>query len=295
MPVIWPGFAWSNMNLGTRPNSMARSAGQFMWTQASLLYENGVENMYVAMFDEYDESTAIMKAATDSTMLPTGEQYFLSLAADGYWLSSDFYLRLTGGVGKLLRGEINPGGEPPLAHSNGPVYWRNGFERRYASGGELMDIDVGILNPDTNNRNTPKVTDALRVAEASLSNVADGNAHSGAYAALVTGKAAGEGALYRALIAPARITVAEGTRLSFFRKPENNAGRRVFIDLAFADGTVLSGLTGIERGVVGEWTEVVYDLRACVGKEITGVYAVYAGGAGDFTAYVDDICIFTQG
>ena len=56
--------------------------------------------IYVAMFDEIDEGTAIFKCTND---VPVGaESKFLTY--DG--LPSDFYLRLTGNGAKLLRGEI---------------------------------------------------------------------------------------------------------------------------------------------------------------------------------------------
>ena len=60
----------------------------------------GCEMLYVAMFDEVDEGTAIFKCS-DSP--PAGEgARFLSMEG----LPSDFYLRLTGAGGRLLRGEI---------------------------------------------------------------------------------------------------------------------------------------------------------------------------------------------
>ena len=60
--------------------------------------------MYIAMFDEYDEGTAIAKAAEDSSMIPTN-QYFLTLDADGVHLSSDFYLRLAGAANNMIKGQ----------------------------------------------------------------------------------------------------------------------------------------------------------------------------------------------
>jgi len=61
---------------------------------------------YVAMFDEVDEATAIFKCAGD---VPTIDGGFVSYEG----LPADFYLKLTGSGGKLLRGEIPPTDEPP--------------------------------------------------------------------------------------------------------------------------------------------------------------------------------------
>ncbi|WP_084187204.1 carbohydrate-binding protein [Andreprevotia chitinilytica] len=104
-PVIWPGFAWSNMKSGSPRNQIPRLHGDFMWRQAWDMKRIGVNTGYIAMFDEYDEGTAIAKAAENSSMVPT-DQYFLTLDADGVAVSSDFYLRLTGDINRLFQGQI---------------------------------------------------------------------------------------------------------------------------------------------------------------------------------------------
>ena len=101
--VIFPGHAWSNWNGGAR-NLIPRRGGDFLWRQAYLAKEAGV-GVFIAMFDEYDEATAIAKAAESSLQIPQS-QYFLTLDADGVGLSSDHYLWLAGEIGRLMRGEI---------------------------------------------------------------------------------------------------------------------------------------------------------------------------------------------
>ena len=56
--------------------------------------------IYVAMFDEIDEGTAIFKCATE---VPAGESYFLPLDNES---GSDYYLKLTGTASKMLKKEI---------------------------------------------------------------------------------------------------------------------------------------------------------------------------------------------
>jgi hypothetical protein len=104
-PVMWPGFSWANMNPGSPRNQIPRQHGDFMWRQAYDMKSLGISTGYVAMFDEYDEGTAIAKAAENSSMAPTN-QYFLTLDADGVAVSADFYLRLTGDINRLFHGEI---------------------------------------------------------------------------------------------------------------------------------------------------------------------------------------------
>ncbi len=99
MPVVFPGFSWHNLT-GKKLASIPRLDGQFMWSQVLAIKKAGCDMLYIAMFDEVDEATAIFKCSNNP---PTsGGSKFLTL--DG--LQSDFYLRLAGGAGKLLRDEI---------------------------------------------------------------------------------------------------------------------------------------------------------------------------------------------
>lgn len=76
-PVLWPGFAWSNWHPqpGNPPNAYPRLHGDFMWQQFVNLRQLAIKNAYVAMFDEFNEATAIAKAAETTANIPTN-QYF---------------------------------------------------------------------------------------------------------------------------------------------------------------------------------------------------------------------------
>lgn len=106
-PVLSPGFSWSNKNTGSylpQRNAIPRLHGDYMWQQFVNLRQLGIKNAYVAMFDEFDEGTAIAKAAEDKSMIPNN-QFFLTLDADGVHLSSDFYLRLVDAGTRMMKGE----------------------------------------------------------------------------------------------------------------------------------------------------------------------------------------------
>jgi hypothetical protein len=113
-PVVWPGFAWSNWNGGTR-NQIPRRQGNLFWRQVYNLKSSNISTAYIAMFDEYDEGTAIAKAAEDASMTPTN-QYFLTLDADGAHISADFYLRLAGAANQMLKGQIPLSLTIPIPH-----------------------------------------------------------------------------------------------------------------------------------------------------------------------------------
>lgn len=127
-PVIWPGFAWSNWN-GGPTNQIPRLHGDFMWRQFYNVRSKGITNMYVAMFDEYDEGTAIAKAAENKSMKPTN-QYFLTLDADGVECSSDFYLKLTGDGARMVKGQIGLTTNHPTLHT---IVTNRSFEVNTAS------------------------------------------------------------------------------------------------------------------------------------------------------------------
>ncbi len=105
MPVIWPGFSWWNLQNGTSPlNKIPRNGGRFFWRQAYNAQAAGATMIYVAMFDEVDEGTAMFKIAENASQLPTTGK-FLTLNADGENLPSDWYLRLMGEASRMLKGQ----------------------------------------------------------------------------------------------------------------------------------------------------------------------------------------------
>jgi hypothetical protein len=98
-PVVFPGFSWNHMHGGPL-DQIPRRKGEFLWSQFAGLKKVGATMAYVAMFDEVDEATAIFKCTSDA---PTGDgARFVTYEG----LPGDFYLKLTGSGGRLLRGEI---------------------------------------------------------------------------------------------------------------------------------------------------------------------------------------------
>ena len=98
LPVVFPGFSWFNM-FGQQFDLMPRMKGEFLWSQFVAAKRAGATMIYVAMFDEVDEGTAIFKCTNDAPVSEPSK--FLTYEG----LPSDFYLRLTGAGGRMLRGE----------------------------------------------------------------------------------------------------------------------------------------------------------------------------------------------
>lgn len=106
--TVFPGFSWSNLNPTSPFNQIPRNRGQFYWKQLSTAIQNGAEMIYVAMFDEVDEGTAIMKVSQNP---PVGPSRFVTFEEG---IPSDYYLYLTGFAGKMLRKQVPFQATPPL-------------------------------------------------------------------------------------------------------------------------------------------------------------------------------------
>lgn len=101
MPVVYPGFSWYNKMhehiKGTKFNHTPRAKGRFFWNVASGAAEAGAETLYIAMFDEVDEATAIFKLEPN----PPRADGVPMLDTEG--LPPDHYLFLAGNFKKLLK------------------------------------------------------------------------------------------------------------------------------------------------------------------------------------------------
>ena len=108
LPVIFPGFSWSNLSSlrgkAAKLDQIPRLGGRFLWSQAVAARAAGAKTLYVAMFDEIDEGTAIMKCGGPR---PVGN--FVDLSD----VPTDHYLWLSGQAGRMLRGEIPAGSDLP--------------------------------------------------------------------------------------------------------------------------------------------------------------------------------------
>ena len=105
-PCVFPGFSWHNLkNGGAQFDAIPRLKGGFYWGLISQAAEARAKMLYVAMFDEMDEGTAIFKCTNKP---PTNAAPAKFLTYEG--LPSDHYLWLTGQAGRLLRQEtrLNP-------------------------------------------------------------------------------------------------------------------------------------------------------------------------------------------
>jgi hypothetical protein len=82
-----------------------RRHGDFMWRQFYNMVRVGAQGIYISMYDEYNEGNQIAKTAENGGWVPSGSGLW-ALDEDGTPCSSDYYLRLTGDGGRMLKREI---------------------------------------------------------------------------------------------------------------------------------------------------------------------------------------------
>ncbi|MBS1707140.1 MAG: xylosidase/arabinosidase [Armatimonadetes bacterium] len=112
MPVVFPGFSWHNLKPDFRLNQIPRQGGRFLWRQAVAAQKAGVRMLKIAMFDEVNESTAMLPAASTRKQAPD-QGVWLTLDADGTSLPSDWYLRLAGQITRAFHSRLPLPAEPP--------------------------------------------------------------------------------------------------------------------------------------------------------------------------------------
>lgn len=143
-PLVFPGF--SDRNINPMHSVYERYSGDFYWQQIYTFINKGAKMLYVAMFDEIDEGTAIYKclrkdevpsneAATEFYIVSqngkltrsdvpvevSGSDWCrkaseLNITFNGIEndLESDYYLKLTGHAGKILKKEAGLTAEKPF-------------------------------------------------------------------------------------------------------------------------------------------------------------------------------------
>lgn len=296
-PVVFSGFSWALWQ-GGKPNMIPRNAGQTLWNQVYKLKQKGINSFYLAMFDEYDEGTAVAKNASDYFDIPT-DQYFVTASCDGYWLSSDFQLRVAGEAIKMIKGERDLVKNVPVEHSLGPVYYRNSFESKYVTCADTQYNGYYPVDPCFNKDKQIAAGNANGTTQI----LKDTTAKSGEYLASISGSANAENSSYIYQISETAIKIKKGMRLSYSVFAVNELGKNTYIELICNDGTYISTQNITNNGVnmsssspkgeVGKWTDYSFTFgsEALEGKSITGIALCYGGAAGNYKAYYDDIII----
>lgn len=287
MPVIWPGIE------PQKQSKVSRNQGKFLWRQFYNLFETGHDTAYIASLDGYDDATAILKAASDSSMTP--ENYSAStLSSEGKYVAPDYYLRLAGAGARMIRGQQGISKNVPILASQGPLWFRTGFEKG-------LDAIVSWKNKPLRSKSVGSVTSTSKLRCAPIE---DPNSHEGSGALKIDGndQSNTESYVYFQTF-DVNIPINLDTILRYWKKPENSLGRYVNVDLLATDGSTLRNTMALDRegrrvplnvpqGMVGKWNEVQAQVGHLMqGKTIDKILVSYDHGpeTGSFSALIDDI------
>ncbi|WP_236958955.1 glycoside hydrolase family 71/99-like protein [Joostella atrarenae] len=115
VPLVYAGFSWHNLSKRTPGlarhtsyGAIPRVGGRFYWDLIYNAIQAGGEMLYVGMFDEVDEGTAIIPILDN----PPNSEGVHFVGNDG--VAPDHYLFLTGEAGKMIKGEKPLSKEMPL-------------------------------------------------------------------------------------------------------------------------------------------------------------------------------------
>ncbi|MFT3679096.1 MAG: glycoside hydrolase family 71/99-like protein [Ferruginibacter sp.] len=303
-PVVFAGGGWSQ-HVSGYPNDAPRLGGKFLWQQALNIRDRDIPFMYIAMLDEYEESTNIMSSAVDYFDIPT-DQYFGTQSMDGIWTSPDYYLRLVGAATEMIGRSRGVTTDIPITYSNGPVYYRNSFESRVANciiNGTAQDF-ITPIDPRFYNAAVLLSTAVTNPSVAIVNEPAFSK--SGKYSVKLNGRGTGN-AQYYYKTAETKIAVKANMQLSFWKYTVNNEGRYSTVGLAFKSGKTLRSLPvytddkgnnmhpSTPRGSMGNWQKITCQVGKgeLIGDEITAISIEYDNQVttGSFSAYFDDIII----
>lgn len=117
IPLAFPGFTWGNLRKDpSLYNAIPRDQGAFFWKQVAGAKQAGAKTLYIAMFDEIDEGTAIFKSARQSKV-PTNGNVGLKFIGIEDELPSDYYLWLSGQAAKWFHGDDSFGVTKPIRNN----------------------------------------------------------------------------------------------------------------------------------------------------------------------------------
>ncbi|CCA77856.1 hypothetical protein PIIN_00503 [Serendipita indica DSM 11827] len=181
-PTIWPGGSSHNLSEGRLGlNDAPRLGGKFLWRQLWNVKHLGARTIYVAMFDEYDEGTAILPSVPLKRSLPKcddpNRQFpFIALDADGEDnLSPDWYLRVCGFAVEVMRDERRIHADFPKKQIDD--YWATRpkyetLEAAYSSASGLSASTASIVAGGSGSSSSQAVPSNSSLTPASGSNVA---------------------------------------------------------------------------------------------------------------------------
>lgn len=122
LPHAWPGFSWHNLQqLTPFQEYTGRAGGDFYWDRLYNAVYCGADQIFLGMFDEYDEGVAIMPMIDNHPAPHTAWGHYIDNEGnDPFW-----YLQLSGAAHEMLDGFRSVSGSMPSVGSISPTAYAN--------------------------------------------------------------------------------------------------------------------------------------------------------------------------
>ncbi len=287
-PCILPG----DMQAGQRDN------GNFMWTQFYNEIKDGCQGIYISMFDEYNENNEILNTA-DSYLSRPSDYKFLTTSSGGTYISPDYYMRLTGAGGKMLKGLIPLSIVDTVSFQSAPIWYRSSFEPGYDA---LLTWSNSV---DSSSNVSGYTKDTIPICSVQKGGIS----HLGEASIVYSGTANGGNSTncYFKVI-QSNISIDTSTVLEYWIYPENDNSRYAGIDFHCTDGTTLRNSGAVDQNgyslnptaghggsiPLNAWSVIKSNVGSkLAGKTIDTILIAYdrPGSTGQFQGYIDDISI----
>lgn len=112
MPVLIPGTAGRRSDDTADDTGTERRGGRQLWQEVVAAHGAGTNFIKIAMFDEINEGTQLIKTSPSAATSPD-QSTWVNLDTDGYKLPSDWYLRVMYEAGRVFHGEVEPSDTMP--------------------------------------------------------------------------------------------------------------------------------------------------------------------------------------
>jgi len=150
LPHAWPGFSWHNLKKLVYPTQYtARNGGSFYWGKLYNAVSCGADQLFLGMFDEYDEGTAIMPMSDNHPDIynaggtNTWGHYLDNGGLDPFW-----YLRLSGAAREMLNGQRTVSATLPTTNTLSPVSYAGADATVYLGPTSVADSLTQIEQAD---------------------------------------------------------------------------------------------------------------------------------------------------
>jgi hypothetical protein len=141
LPHAWPGFSWNNLQMTEYPTSHTpRDGGEFYWTRLYNAVACGADQIFLGMFDEYDEGTAIMPMSDNHPNIHTEWGHYIdNEGRDPFW-----YLQLSAAAREMLNGQRALTPTLPLESAIPPTAFGGDDATVYLG---TNDVEVAMAHP----------------------------------------------------------------------------------------------------------------------------------------------------